>query len=315
VAFYVSVGQFDRFQGGEEATFQLGAVEAAAPDDAAAASQPSSAETQPSAAAIEGQGEGDTVTGGDAEVVASAAPQSDASSTVAPSTSGVATAESATLAIVGDSQANALAINLPSGIEAAFPRVVNGSVDGCGVLDSGRVESAVAFRNNFAICDGWQQKWADAASGADVALVVVGAWDVFDVVDGEQRYVFGTAEGDQHFADGLRSGIDAMLAEGANVGLLEAACMRPVDVQGAGVRALPERADDARVAHLNDVMRSVAAEYGPEVQVIDGPDEWCTDETIATDLGYRWDGVHVYKPGANLIMETIAPQLLSLAAA
>jgi hypothetical protein len=90
--------------------------------------------------------------------------------------------------------------------------------------------------------------------------------------------------------------------------------MRPVDVAGAGVRALPERGDDARIAHLNEVMRSVAAEYGPEVRVIEGPDEWCSDEAIATDLGYRWDGVHVYKPGANLIFETVAPQLLALAA-
>jgi hypothetical protein len=48
--------------------------------------------------------------------------------------------------------------------------------------------------------------------------------------------------------------------------------------------------------------------------VIEGPDEWCNDETIATDVGYRWDGVHVYKPGANLIYSTIAPQLLQLAA-
>ncbi len=48
--------------------------------------------------------------------------------------------------------------------------------------------------------------------------------------------------------------------------------------------------------------------------MIDGPDEWCNDETIATDLGYRWDGVHVYKPGANLIYTAIAPQLLQLAA-
>ena len=47
---------------------------------------------------------------------------------------------------------------------------------------------------------------------------------------------------------------------------------------------------------------------------VEGPDEWCNDETIATDLGYRWDGVHVYKPGANLIYTTVAPDILRLAA-
>jgi len=40
--------------------------------------------------------------------------------------------------------------------------------------------------------------------------------------------------------------------------------------------------------------------------------ERCTSSIIANDLGYRWDGVHVYKPGAKLIMETIAPALLTL---
>jgi len=33
---------------------------------------------------------------------------------------------------------------------------------------------------------------------------------------------------------------------------------------------------------------------------------------VATDLVYRWDGVHVWRPGSNLIFETIAPKLLAL---
>ena len=45
---------------------------------------------------------------------------------------------------------------------------------------------------------------------------------------------------------------------------------------------------------------------------VEGPDEWCADETVATDLGMRWDGVHVYQPGAALIYEAIAPALLAL---
>jgi hypothetical protein len=192
--------------------------------------------------------------------------------------------------------------------------VYNGSVDGCGVFDSGRVRSAITFNNNFAICDGWQDDWAYAAKGADVALVVIGAWDVFDLeVDGT-TYAFASPEFDALFMDGVRSGVDAMLAEGVNVGLLEVPCMRPVEADGAGVPPLPERGDDARVAHVNELLGQVAAGYGDEVQMIDGPDEFCTDPAIATDLGYRWDGVHVYEPGAKLIMESIAGQLLALAA-
>jgi lysophospholipase L1-like esterase len=88
--------------------------------------------------------------------------------------------------------------------------------------------------------------------------------------------------------------------------------MRPKDVKGAGVPALPERGDDARVAHLNDLLRQVAAKDPANVVFVSGPPQWCDDPVIANDLGYRWDGVHVYKPGAKLIYEAIAPALLSI---
>lgn len=216
------------------------------------------------------------------------------------------------LTILGDSQAHSLAINLPTGIEETF-EVTNGAIPGCGVLDRGRVLSErESFSNDFAVCRGWQDEWATAARGAEVALVFIGAWDVFDVeVDGVV-IGFDTAEGDALFTASLRSGIDAVLAEGVEVGLLEVPCMRPVPAEGAAVPPLPERGDDARVAHLNDLLRRVAAGYDADVSVVDGPDEWCTDESIATDLGYRWDGVHVFRPGANLIYRAVAPTLLSL---
>ncbi len=291
VLFYVDVDQFSRFEGGEEAVFELDA----APVDPAADAPVEVADPT-------------EVTDGSVT----------AASTAPAITTPIVPATSARLAIVGDSQANALAINLPDGIDAVFPNVVNGSVDGCSVYDSGSVRSSVRFGNNFSICDGWQEEWAQAAAGTDVTLVVVGAWDVFDVVDGDTTYGFATPAGDELFVTNLESGIDAMLAEGTNVGLLEVACMRPQDVEGAGVPALPERGDDARVAHVNDLLRETAAAYqaagDARVQFVEGPTEWCTDETIATDLGYRWDGVHVYKPGANLIYTTVAPDLLRLAA-
>jgi peptidoglycan/LPS O-acetylase OafA/YrhL len=285
--FYVSVEQFNRFEGGDDAVFDLDEALVADPvapvDDATSIDDPPATSAAPAASTLP-------------------------ATTVAPATS-------ARLAIVGDSQANALAINLPDGIDGVFPTVVNGSVDGCSVYDAGSVDSSVDFGNNFAICEGWQDEWAAAAAGNDVALVVVGAWDVFDIVDDGTTYGFSTPAGDALFVNNLTSGIDALLAEGVNVGVLEVACMRPQDVEGAGVRALPERGDDERVAHVNELLRQTVASYDTDgVEFVEGPDEWCNDETIATDLGYRWDGVHVYKPGANLIYTTVAPDLLRLAA-
>ncbi|HEY3485166.1 MAG TPA: SGNH hydrolase domain-containing protein, partial [Ilumatobacteraceae bacterium] len=285
--FYVNVQPFDAAAGGEEVAFELEAPGSSVP---ATSGAPSSA---PTGAVVD---------------------------PVAPTTSAPPAAVASTtlpvlprhITVVGDSQAHSLAINLPDGIDDTFA-ITDGSLDGCSVYDSGRVRSARdGFSNSFAMCEGWQDEWASAASGADVALVVLGAWDVFDMEDDGTTYQFGTPQADAHFTSSLQSGIDALKAAGAHVALLEVACMRPQDVEGAGVPALPERGDDARVAHVNELLRSVAAADPASVTFVDGPDAWCNDEAIATDLGHRWDGVHVYKPGANLIYETIAPALLAI---
>jgi hypothetical protein len=88
--------------------------------------------------------------------------------------------------------------------------------------------------------------------------------------------------------------------------------MRPKDVKGAGIPPLPERGDDTRTAQLNKLLQEVANENAATTTFVKGPREWCTSSIIGNDLGYRWDGVHVYKPGAKLIMDTIAPSLLAI---
>ncbi|HEX2785770.1 MAG TPA: acyltransferase family protein [Ilumatobacteraceae bacterium] len=290
-AFFSTVQRFDRAAGGAAVAIDLSKVE--------------------------------TAPGVTPTTLGTASPTSAAGAVAATPTSSVPPAVSvapvqpagpARLVIVGDSQAHALAINLPSGIESAFT-ISDGSVDGCSVYDSGKVRSKRAgFNRSFADCGGWEDKWGKAATKAraQIALVVLGAWDVFDVeVDGK-LIPFNTPAADQRFVDNLGKGIAAVHAAGAKVALLEVACMRPQDVKGAGVPALPERGDDARVAHLNALLRQVAATDPANTSFVSGPTEWCTDPSIATNLGYRWDGVHVYKPGAKLIYETISPALLAI---
>jgi len=251
----------------------------------------------------------------EAEAVAPGVTATVSPTTVAPVAANVVQpAGPARMVIVGDSQAHALAINLPSGIETAF-KITDGSVEGCSVYSDGTVRSQRAgFNRSFADCGGWADKWGKAAhtGHAQIALVVLGAWDVFDVDVGGQLIRFNTPAADKRFTDDLGEGIAALRAAGSKVALLEVPCMRPKDVKGAGVPALPERADDARVAHLNKLLQQVAATDPANVSFVKGPAEWCNDPAISSDLGYRWDGVHVYKPGAKLIYETIAPALLAI---
>lgn len=286
--FYTSVERYDPAAGGEDVEFSLDAATATTLDAAAAT----------------------TAAPGTVDPAASTATSPPVTSVAAPPATPAVLPRK--VAIVGDSMAHSLAINLPSGIESTFT-ITDGSVEGCSVYDDGSVRSSRdGFSRSFANCTGWAGEWASAASASEVALVVLGAWDVFDVeVDG-QLVTFGTAAADQRFLAQLQVGIDALHAAGVHVALLEVACMRPQDVDGAGVPALPERGDDQRVAHLNELLRQAAAADPERVTFVAGPTQWCADETIATDLGYRWDGVHVYKPGAKLIYETITAALLAI---
>jgi hypothetical protein len=219
------------------------------------------------------------------------------------------------VAIVGDSQAHSLAVNQPAGLAETLA-IVDGSLDGCSVYDAGRVRSArTGFGNSFAMCDGWEDEWAATVRGSDaeIALVVLGAWDVFDLETANGTVLtFGTGDWDAYVAEHLQRGVDALVGAGARVALLEVPCMRPRDVEGAGVPALPERGDDARVAHFNGVLREVAAANAGPVIFVEGPDAWCNDETVANDLAMRWDGVHVYQPGAALVFTAIVPTLVAL---
>ena len=216
--------------------------------------------------------------------------------------------------ILGDSTAHSLAINLPVGIESTFS-ITDGSSGGCSVYSNGQaVSSRDAYTRKFAACSGWQQEWADSASSsqAEIGLVVIGAWDVFDMQVAGQDIAFGTPAANDRFVGGVLSGIDALASVGVHAALLEVPCMRPADIVGAGVPALPERGDDARVAHINDMLRQLAADYPTKATFIAGPADYCTSEFLATNLDYRWDGVHPLTSGAKLTFETIANALLSI---
>jgi peptidoglycan/LPS O-acetylase OafA/YrhL len=219
------------------------------------------------------------------------------------------------LVIVGDSQAHSLAINKPSGIEKTFV-VTDGSIDGCGIYDRGVGVGGTNgnFRRNFANCVGFEKSWTKSATKAqaDVALVVLGAWEVLDLKINSFTLVVNTPPADTMFRTQMKRGIDALRATGATVALLEVACMRPVDSKGGPVPALPQRGDDTRTRHLNDLLREIAAPEDDGVFFVSGPKEWCSDSEISTSLSYRWDGVHAYKPGAKLIFETIATSILQL---
>ncbi len=213
--------------------------------------------------------------------------------------------------VLGDSVAFTLTQDLPADLGATLA-ISDGSIEGCGV-SHGRMRSSEGLRRDLTReCEGWQQRWQRSARGADaqLALVVIGAWDVFDVEVHGERLEFGSRAWDNEFAKQLRSGIGALEATGAQVVLVEIPCWRPIE--GGGTAALPERGDDDRTRHLNTLLRR-AAERDPErVFTVEPPPEYCTDDRIAEDLGERWDGVHYDDLGTARFYATVVPQLVEI---
>jgi hypothetical protein len=217
------------------------------------------------------------------------------------------------MVIVGDSTAHSMAVNLPAGLSDYF-RVEDGSIDGCSVYADGVAVSGTSFRRPFGDCSGWEGRWLKDAQRieAEIALVVLGAWDVLDVRVGDQTLPFASPEFDDRFTGGVQTGIDVLSSAGVHVALLEIPCMRPREAKGAGTPPLPERGDDIRVGHLNQLLRNLAATNPATTTYIAGPPEYCTDDMIATDSKYRWDGVHASGKGVNLTFGAIALPLLQI---
>ena len=239
-----------------------------------------------------------------------------AETTLAPSATVLSPRLPRRMVIVGDSQAHSIYVNRPRGIESTFD-LSNGSVEGCGVYERGVGIGGAngKFRRNFANCENLGARWARSATKADaeVALVVIGAWEVLDVkVSDDLTYELGTPIADAFFVGALRRAVDEVRATGTTVALLEIACMRPDPKRSGPVPALPQRGDDSRTGRLNDLMREFAAPPDDGTYFIDGPTEWCTDPAVSENPSYRWDGVHVYRQGAKLILESIAQQVLAL---
>ena len=214
---------------------------------------------------------------------------------------------------VGDSTAGAFARNAPRNVRKTL-RFVDGQLSGCSINSRGVAVGVRKTGRDFRVCKNWANRWATKASkaAAEIALVVLGAWDVFDIDYGKDTVVFASSEFNSTFTSNLRSGIDALIATGAKVALLEVPCYRPHFTGGPGTFEFPERGDDARTRHLNDLLREVAAADPANVTFINGPQVWCTDEKVAKNWWLRYDGVHYTPQGAQIVYDAIKDQLLAI---
>jgi hypothetical protein len=211
----------------------------------------------------------------------------------------------------GDSQGMTLLLNKPNGLQNAL-RLSDSTVEGCGVL-LGTIHSRTGYARDLnADCSDWPGTWRDNAAQTDpqVAVVEIGAWDVFDDTVNGKTLSFGSPQWDSYFNAQLAKGIRILLHAGAQVALMGVPCYRPI--AAGGLPLLPERGDDSRTRHITALLAAAAKRFPQRVFMIHPPAQFCTNPNIAKNTAYRWDGTHYYKPGAALVFQVITPQLLAI---
>ena len=161
-------------------------------------------------------------------------------------------------------------------------------------------------------CGTWQQQWRTnvARNKPQIAVVEIGAWDVFDVTLDGKKMTFGSPAWNAYFQAQLRKGLHILTGAGAQVAIMGVPCYRPI--AAGGLPLLPERGDDARTRHINTLLAAAAAKQPTRVFMVNPPAAFCTNRRIANDTAYRWDGTHYYIPGAALVFQKITPQLLAI---
>jgi hypothetical protein len=228
-------------------------------------------------------------------------------------------APGATVAFFGDSQATIMLRpdRRPAWL-APYLNPVDESIEGCGII-LGKIHSRSGEGRNLATdyrCKDWQRIWQDRvrANVPDVSVIMIGAWEVVDLTlpDGEQLG-FGTPRWDENFHAALAEAIAILRSVERPVGLALLSCYRPVRSSlGTGSGYWPERGDDDRTRHINDLLRAAADSYATGVFTLEPPAELCTDPAVSRCCQYRGDGLHTTPKGADLYFQAYVRQLIGV---
>jgi hypothetical protein len=219
------------------------------------------------------------------------------------------------VAFVGDSQGMTLLLNKPADL-GAYLRATDDTTEGCGFLGGEIVSRDGERRDLDAECGAAAAAWASRISGQrpDIAVLMIGGWDEFDITVAGRTLAFGGAAWDAYYASRLADAVARLKAAGVpRIELALLPCYRPVPDPGSGY--WPERGDDARTRHVNKLLLGYAQTQTMDspsaVAILQPPPAFCANASIANSRAYRWDGVHYYRPGAQLYFQSAVPQMLT----
>lgn len=208
--------------------------------------------------------------------------------------------EQPSLLVVGDS----IAITLEFGIRRVIDptvSVIGGAELGCALLTSPRTQGFdgrwVATGSNCPDHDDYWSRLIEARD-PDVAIMLLGAWDLYTRDWGNGPVGPGDPEFDKRYRRALDTSLDVLASRGAQVVLLTTPCFAPPP----GERVGPQY-DLARVERLAEMQREAIADL--ERRRPDAAATIADLQTITCDDGFTWtrDGVQWRPDGSHFSID------------
>lgn len=217
--------------------------------------------------------------------------------------------------IVGDSVGYSLARQAPpiEGMQLA----TRGAMFGCSFMDGDLLTGSITI--DHVPCDGGDGPDADDPDGADLqpdlALVSVGAWEVYDRrVDG-RNVRFDSAEHGRMMRAAFQREVDQLVADGVDrIAFLNVPCFREKTDYLGGTGS--DRNKPERVAAVNDVLLDLVRANPTTVALIDIASFACPQgryRATVDGVELRPDGVHYSRDSGPVVWRWLAPAVLDLA--
>jgi hypothetical protein len=217
--------------------------------------------------------------------------------------------------VTGDSVALTLSAHVPAALLGGRAEVTSEAILGCGVIRVDR-HAGPFVHVPAEDCRTWPQRWQRAVDRLrpDVAVLLLGAWEVFDIRLDGARVPFGAPAHEALLRRELRTALDVLGTGRTEVLVLTTPCFAHFDQ--AEFRMGSERNDPERVRWVNRMLREAVAGR-PDARLVDFGARLCPGGRFRSSIGgvrvRADDGVPLHRDGLALVWSWLLPDVLSAA--